>query len=75
MHLSAIMEGKYGSDILVWRLKKVKRLDFALIFCYLDKIFLRGKKNNRRKVKKLRGRLFLWRFLTSLLFQQFSLPL
>ncbi len=68
LHLSDIMEGKHGSDILVWRFKKAKKLDFALIFCCLDTVFLKGEENDKEKAKRLRGRLLLQKLSTFLPF-------
>lgn len=66
--LSDIRNGKRGNDILVWKLKKAKRLDLALIFCCLDAVSSKGKENDRKKAKKLIGRLLLQRLLTFLAF-------
>lgn len=46
-------------SVLVWKVKKIKKLDFALDFHYLDAVFLRDKENNREEVEKLGDRLLL----------------
>lgn len=62
------MEDKCGSNILIWKLKTGKKLDFALSFYYLDIVSLKGKENNKKKTKKLENKLLLQKFLISLLF-------
>lgn len=68
LHLSNIIERKRGNSILVWRLKKAKKLDFALVFCCLDAVFSRDMENYREKAKRLGDMLLLQYLSTSLPF-------
>ena len=60
-------EDKSNTGILVWRVEKTKKVDFAIGFCCLDAVFLRGKEDNEEKAKELRDRLLLRYFSAFLL--------
>lgn len=70
------MEDERSSDVLVWKVEKTRKLDFALDFCYVDMLFSKGKDNNREEAKKLINKLILQEFSASLrfcyLFHRFS---
>lgn len=56
-------------------MEKTKKVDFVLDFCSLDAISLRGKEDNKKKIKELENKLFLKNFSTFLSLQQFLLLL
>lgn len=64
-------ENKSNIEILVWRLKKTKKVDFTLDFYYLNAVSLKGKKDDEKKVEELRDRQY---FSASLTLWRFSLP-
>lgn len=63
-----IIKDQYCSGVLVWRVEKVKKLDFILDFYYLDAVFSRSKENDRKKAKELEDRLILQEFSAFLRF-------
>ena len=44
-------EDKSNAEILVWRVEKIKKVDFALGFCCLDALSSRNKENDEKKQK------------------------
>lgn len=50
---------KNNTGILIWRVEKTKKVDFALDFCCLDAVSLKGKEDDKEKAEKLGNRLFL----------------
>ena len=48
---------KSNTEILVWRVEKTKKVSFALGFCCLDAVSLRGKENDKEYFS------VFWRFL------------
>lgn len=49
-------ENKSNTKILVWRVEKTEKIDFTLGFCYLNAIFLRGKKDSEENIDELGDR-------------------
>lgn len=57
------MEDRRGIGILVlWRVERAKKLDFALDFCCLDAVFSKGKETGEEEAGELGDRLFLQEF-------------
>ena len=48
-------------------MEKTKKVDFAISFCCLNAVFLRGKEDNEKKAEKLGNRLLLQYFSAFLL--------
>lgn len=55
---------KSNIEILVGRVEKMKKVDFAISFCCFDAIFLISKKNNKNKAEKPRKRQYFSVFLS-----------
>lgn len=47
---------KNNIEILVWKVEKTKKVDFALGFCCLNAVSLKSKEDNEEKAEKLRDR-------------------
>lgn len=52
-------KNKSNTSILVWKVKKTKKLDFAISFYCLNAVFSRSKKSNKKKAEELGGKLLL----------------